>query len=41
MASLLRRLLGEPLQRQQEEAATLPSIEALPILSSDALSSVA
>jgi amino acid transporter len=41
MASLLRRLLGEPLQRQQEEAATLPSIQALPILSSDALSSVA
>jgi amino acid transporter len=41
MASLLHRLLGEPLQRRQEEAATLPSIQALPILSSDALSSVA
>lgn len=41
MASLLQRLLGEPLQRRQEEAATLPSIQALPILSSDALSSVA
>lgn len=39
--SLLRRLLGEPLQRRQEEARTLPSIQALPILSSDALSSVA
>ena len=38
---LLRRLLGAPLQRKQEEARTLPSIEALPILSSDALSSVA
>jgi len=39
--SLLHRLLGSPLPRRQEEAATLPSIQALPILSSDALSSVA
>ena len=39
--SLLRQLFGRPLRRQQEEAKTLPSIQALPILSSDALSSVA
>ncbi len=38
---LLSQLFGRPLQRQQEEAKTLPSIQALPILSSDALSSVA
>ncbi len=37
----LRGLFGQPLQREQEEARTLPSFEALPILSSDALSSVA
>jgi amino acid transporter len=39
--AVLRRLFGHPLQRQQEQARTLPSIQALPILSSDALSSVA
>jgi amino acid transporter len=39
--SLLRQLFGQPLRRQQEDAKTLPSIQALPILSSDALSSVA
>lgn len=38
---MLRQLFGRPLRRQQEEAKTLPSIQALPILSSDALSSVA
>ena len=38
---MLSQLFGRPLQRQQEEAKTLPSIQALPILSSDALSSVA
>ena len=37
----MRRLLGQPLPRSQADAETLPSIEALPILSSDALSSVA
>ena len=36
-----RRLLGNPLPRDQEEAKTVPSFQALPILSSDALSSVA
>lgn len=36
-----RRLLGNPLPRDQEEARTVPSFQALPILSSDALSSVA
>ena len=41
MLSLVRRLLGAPLRRSQADAETLPSIEALPILSSDALSSVA
>ena len=41
MLSFTRRLLGAPLRRGQSDAATLPSIEALPILSSDALSSVA
>ena len=39
--SLLTRLFGQPLPRQDVEAKTLPSIQALPILSSDALSSVA
>ena len=34
-------LFGRPLPRQQSDAATLPSFEALAILSSDALSSVA
>ena len=38
---LKRRLLGNPLPRDQEEAWTVPSFQALPILSSDALSSVA
>ena len=38
---LKRRLLGNPLPRDQEEARTVPSFQALPILSSDALSSVA
>ena len=33
-----RRLLGNPLPRDQEEAKTVPSFQALPILSSDALS---
>ncbi|NBQ19394.1 MAG: APC family permease [Synechococcaceae bacterium WBA_3_309] len=38
---LLQTLVGKPLQRHQTEAATLPNFEALAILSSDALSSVA
>ena len=38
---LKRRLLGNPLPRDQEEVRTVPSFQALPILSSDALSSVA
>ena len=38
---LIRRLFGNPLLRDQEEARTVPSFQALPILSSDALSSVA
>jgi len=38
---LNQRLFGEPLPRDQEEAKTVPSFQALPILSSDALSSVA
>ena len=38
---LLTRLFGQPLLKQAVEAKTLPSIQALPILSSDALSSVA
>ena len=38
---LLTRLFGQPLPKQAVEAKTLPSIQALPILSSDALSSVA
>ena len=38
---LIRRLFGNPLPRDQEEARTVPSFQALPILSSDALSSVA
>jgi amino acid transporter len=33
---LKRRLLGNPLPRDQEEARTVPSFQALPILSSDA-----
>lgn len=40
-AELSRRLFGEPLPRSQAEAEKLPSFAALPILSSDALSSVA
>jgi amino acid transporter len=39
--SLARRLLGAPLRRTEADAERLPSLEALPILSSDALSSVA
>jgi amino acid transporter len=35
------RLFGKPLPRDQEEEKTVPSFQALPILSSDALSSVA
>jgi len=38
---LLRRLLGKPLPRADASAQRLPSVQALPILSSDALSSVA
>jgi len=38
---LKNRLFGKPLPRDQEEAKTVPSFQALPILSSDALSSVA
>ena len=38
---LARRLLGKPLPRSQSDSERLPSFEALPILSSDALSSVA
>ncbi|MFZ9559857.1 MAG: APC family permease, partial [Vulcanococcus sp.] len=41
MFSLARRLLGAPLRRTEADAERLPSLEALPILSSDALSSVA
>ena len=40
-AELSRRLFGAPLPRSQVEAEKLPSFAALPILSSDALSSVA
>ena len=39
--NVARRLLGKPLHRSQSDSETLPSFEALPILSSDALSSVA
>jgi amino acid transporter len=38
---VINRLFGKPLPRDQEEAKTVPSFQALPILSSDALSSVA
>ncbi|MBJ7364463.1 MAG: APC family permease [Synechococcus sp. SupBloom_Metag_053] len=38
---LLQTLVGKPLQRHQADSATLPNFEALAILSSDALSSVA
>ena len=42
MLSFARRLLGRPLPRAEEaDAQRLPSLIALPILSSDALSSVA
>lgn len=37
----MQTLFGKPLPRNQADAATLPSFEALAILSSDALSSVA
>jgi amino acid transporter len=39
--ALIQRLFGKPLPRTQAEGEKLPSFEALPILSSDALSSVA
>ena len=39
--ALIQRLFGKPLPRTQSEGERLPSFEALPILSSDALSSVA
>jgi amino acid transporter len=39
--NVTRRLLGKPLPRSQSDNERLPSFEALPILSSDALSSVA
>ncbi|MCP9808018.1 APC family permease [Cyanobium sp. HWJ4-Hawea] len=39
--SLQVRLLGKPIPRAATESKTLPSFQALPILSSDALSSVA
>ena len=41
MLSFARRLLGRPLPRAEADAQRLPSLIALPILSSDALSSVA
>ncbi|WP_296419659.1 APC family permease, partial [Vulcanococcus sp. DEBay_Sum22DG08_74] len=41
MLSFARRLLGRPLPRRESDAQRLPSLIALPILSSDALSSVA
>jgi amino acid transporter len=40
-AALIQRLFGAPLRRSQADSERLPSFEALPILSSDALSSVA
>jgi amino acid transporter len=39
--NIARRLLGKPLPRSQSDEERLPSFAALPILSSDALSSVA
>jgi len=39
--ALFHRLFGKPLPRSQSDSEKLPSFEALPILSSDALSSVA
>ncbi|MEN9388005.1 MAG: hypothetical protein RLZZ255_981 [Cyanobacteriota bacterium] len=41
LINVARRLLGKPLPRSQSDSEKLPSFEALPILSSDALSSVA
>jgi amino acid transporter len=41
LVALTRRLLGRPLPRSAQAGETLPSVLALPILSSDALSSVA
>ena len=41
LVALTRRLLGRPLPRSAKASETLPSVLALPILSSDALSSVA
>lgn len=40
-SSLLKRLFGKPLPRSESDNERLPSLVALPILSSDALSSVA
>ncbi|WP_461556615.1 hypothetical protein [Synechococcus sp.] len=37
----MQTLFGKPLPRHQADEATLPNLEALAILSSDALSSVA
>jgi len=37
--ALFHRLFGKPLPRSQADSEKLPSFEALPILSSDALSS--
>ena len=39
--ALIQRLFGKPLPRSEADSEKLPSYEALPILSSDALSSVA
>ena len=41
LINLTRRLLGQPLRRSEADSERLSSIAALPILSSDALSSVA
>lgn len=41
LKTLSRRLFGKPLPRSESDSERLPSIEALPVLSSDALSSVA
>ena len=41
LINVTRRLLGQPLRRSQADEERLPSFAALPILSSDALSSVA
>ncbi|MEY3767474.1 MAG: hypothetical protein RLZZ11_544 [Cyanobacteriota bacterium] len=41
LINLTRRLLGQPLRRSEADSERLPSFEALPIISSFALSSVA